>query len=143
MKLIFAAVAVSLSFAACEAQAQSSQSRPPVAPGTCMEANVYFTYGQDRMEQAALETVDALSNRLAGGPIDYVIVAHMDAAEGQDPGMTSLSEQRAVSVAAALARRPGVTFRLTGAGASQPAYATRPGVREPLNRRAAIRACRP
>lgn len=143
MRMKLASAVLCLTFVAGAAQAQGGQPRTPAGPGTCSVAQVYFDFGLDQLDQPDLETMHALVGRLAGGPMEFVIVGHMDTAEAADPAMSTLSRRRAASVTAGFAlRTPDGAYRISGLGASQPALETGPGVREPFNRRVDIRACR-
>ncbi len=125
--------------------AEAGQQRRPLATsGTCSEITVYFTFGQDRLDQSAMETIDAQFNALAGGPIHVEVVGHIDMAEAA-AGDPSLADRRVAAVQAAFQRwsaRAAFTFQMSSEDASNPAVPTGPRIREPLNRRAEIRACR-
>jgi outer membrane protein OmpA-like peptidoglycan-associated protein len=121
---------------------QSELSLLASPPADCAEAQVYFEYGEDRLESHALATVDRALGRLGDGPIDFIIVGHVDTAEVEETAMAGLSDARAITVAAEFARRrPGGTYRVSGIGASRLARQTAPGRQEALNRRVDIRAC--
>jgi outer membrane protein OmpA-like peptidoglycan-associated protein len=101
---------------------------------------VYFEWDRSNLNQAALETIDAAVARarecnLAG----IVIVGHTDTSGSQEYNQ-GLSERRAGVVRDALISRgaPAGAITTQARGETDLARQTPDGVREPLNRRAAV-----
>ena len=115
---------------------------PPPPPPTCPQTDfvVYFEWNRSDLNQAAIETIDAAVNRarqcnLAG----IVVVGHTDTSGSPQYNM-GLSERRAGVVREALVARgaPASSITTQARGETELAQQTRDGVREPLNRRAAV-----
>jgi opacity protein-like surface antigen len=115
---------------------------PPPPPVACPTADfvVYFEWDRSNLNQAALETIDAAVARARACNLSAVtVVGHTDTSGGAQYNM-GLSERRAGVVADALTARgiPATAISRNARGETELARATRDGVREPLNRRAAV-----
>lgn len=111
------------------------------------EANVFFEWDRSNLNQAALETIDALVTNIRQpdyGPFRFVEVVGHDDTSGLAFFSLSVSERRATVVRDALVARgvdPNV-ISTWAAGELEQYRQTRDGVREPLNRRTSIVICR-
>jgi outer membrane protein OmpA-like peptidoglycan-associated protein len=112
---------------------------PPVACPTA-DFVVYFEWDRSNLNQAALETIDtAVARARACNLSGVTVVGHTDTSGAAQYNL-GLSERRAGVVADALTARgiPATAIARSARGETELARATRDGVREPLNRRAAV-----
>ena len=101
---------------------------------------VYFEWNRSDLNQAAIETIDAAINRARQCNLaNIVVVGHTDTSGSPQYNM-GLSERRAGVVREALVARgaPASSITAQARGETELAQQTRDGVREPLNRRAAV-----
>ena len=119
---------------------------PPVqqAPAAvaCPTADfvVYFEWDRSNLNQAALETIDLAVNQARACNLEAVLVIGHTDTSGATQYNAGLSDRRASVVRDALTARgiAATSVRSEGRGETDLARATRDGVREPLNRRAAV-----
>ncbi|MGQ0533332.1 MAG: alpha/beta hydrolase [Caulobacteraceae bacterium] len=112
---------------------------PPVACPTA-EFVVYYEWDRANLNQAALDTIDAAVTRARQCNVsEVVVVGHTDSS-GSTAYNQGLSERRAGVVRDALVARgiSALAIRTESRGETDLARPTRDGVREPLNRRAAV-----
>jgi outer membrane protein OmpA-like peptidoglycan-associated protein len=115
---------------------------PPPAPVACPTAEfvVYFEWDRSNLNQTALDTIDAaLAQARACNLSAVTVVGHTDTSGSADYN-AGLSERRASVVRDAIVARglPAAAITTQARGETDLARATRDGVREPLNRRAAV-----
>ncbi|MBI2261290.1 MAG: hypothetical protein HYU62_06455 [Caulobacterales bacterium] len=131
------------------AAATALSGAPHQAPD-CRVAEIYFESGRANLNNAALQSVDAIYGmaRQAGwSGVSATVVGHIDGAEGTQ-GLVSLDEERAGAIRERLESlresedgSPAPwTFIVGGADDAQPAREA-PGASQPLNRRARLIVC--
>lgn len=114
---------------------------PPVAP-SCPSADfvVYFEWDRSDLNQEAQTTIDAALQRARQCGISNVqVIGHTDTSGSQEYNV-GLSQRRASVVQGALVAGgvPTTAIQTDARGETDLARATPDGVREPLNRRAAV-----
>jgi outer membrane autotransporter protein len=115
---------------------------PPPPAASCPQADfvVYFEWDRSDLNGAAQETIDAALNRARQCSLSGVtVIGHTDTS-GSAEYNVGLSERRSSVVRDALVARgaPAAAIQTEARGETDLAQATPDGVREPLNRRAAV-----
>lgn len=100
---------------------------------------VYFNEGSDRLTRQAGQLIGATARRYRGCEVTGVRVVGLADATGSPTDNLSLSQRRARTVAAALAKQglPAASFDLAAGG--ELGAVTRDGSEEPVRRRAEVR----
>jgi len=121
----------------CHEEIAPPPAAPAPAPVAAAPTTIYFEWDRSDLTPEARAAIDQIAAEGAG---PYSVVGHTDTS-GSAAYNQGLGQRRADSVASALQARNASVCNTSSDGQTNLAVNTGDGVREPLNRRAAVGPC--